>query len=876
VLPVERHELDLDRFEELVERSRGEAPAAATRTLHEALALWRGPALADLPDLPFVRTERERLEELRLGAQEQRLEAELTLGRHAAVVPELDALVGEHPYRERLRRLLMLALYRAGRQADALRAYRDARKALVDELGIEPTPELQSLEQAILRQDPALAAPAERTRTNVPTPLTPLIGRRIELTAVTALLRSADVRLLTVTGPGGTGKTRFAVEVARELLGDFGNGVCFVDLSPVEDPELVGQQLLGALEIAEQPGRSAVATLKDALREQELLLVLDNFEHVVDAAPVVVELLSAAPAMKCLATSRSLLRLSSEQQYELPPLTLPDLALDDVAALVRNEAVELFAARAQRVVPGFRITSENARAVAAICIALDGLPLAIELAAARAGVLSPPAMLERLSERLELLTAGPRDAPARQRTLRATLDWSFDLLDPTEQLMVARLAVFSGPFTVEAAESICGASLDVVSSLVDESLVRRDESPEDQRLRMLETIREYGLERLEESGEAEALRRAHAEHYRDIAEAAAREAGGGAGAAGAYARLEADLGNTRSALGWADSSGEPELMLELAGALKLFWRVRGHVREGRRWLERALELAGDEATPARARALEAVGALAQRSGEYAEAKELWQQGLDVWRTLGDEQGVARALGDLASAFDLDGDAEHAIPLYEESAELFRRHGLDYELAPVVSNLGDCLLSQGRLEEAAALFEEAVELCCSSGRDEQLVISLFNRGRVSTLGGRHAQAAQLFGEALAGARELGYREMIAYCLKGMGEVLAAQGQPETSARLLGASDRLFDELGVHVEAIERETYERTAAELEETLGEDDFRGRVRGRPDAGARRGGCPCPRAKRRSACGALSVARPQTGAGSKRSFSTLAGTRVG
>jgi tetratricopeptide (TPR) repeat protein len=337
---------------------------------------------------------------------------------------------------------------------------------------------------------------------------------------------------------------------------------------------------------------------------------------------------------------------------------------------------------------------------------------------------------------------------------------------------------------------------------------------------MLETVREYALERLHERGEAPQLHRRHAEHFREVAERAAAELRAGRPSAEVYARLESDLDNIRAALRWANSA-EPELMLQLAGLLKLFWRVRGHLDEGRRWLKSALAHGGFAATPGRARALEAAGALAQRRGDYASAKDLWQEGLDIWRGLGDAEGVARALGDLASVLDLEGDARRAIPLYEESAALLRGLGLEYELGTVVSNLGVCLTSQGRLDEAARLHEEAVGLCRKTGRDEQLVISLFNLGRVSMLQGRHGAAAKRFEEALEAARELGYREMIAYCLKGIGEVLAARGEAESATRLLGASDRLFNELGAHVEATEQATYEHTVEQLKDMLGDDAY-------------------------------------------------------
>jgi predicted ATPase/DNA-binding SARP family transcriptional activator/Tfp pilus assembly protein PilF len=821
LLRVEAGELDLRRFLELVDRSRAEAPAAGAETLREALALWAGPPLSDVGEAPFAEPERARLEELHVAALEERIAADLALGRHAELVPELEALVAAHPYRERLRREHMLALYRSGRQAEALDAYRQARRILVDDLGIEPGAELQDLERAILRQDPALALPAAWARSNVPAPLTPLVGRRLELAALTSLARSGEARLLTLTGPGGTGKTRLSLEAAWELVPDFGDGVVFVDLAPISDPELVPVQILGAVEVDEQPGRPVIETLKDALRAKQLLLVLDNFEGVIDAGPLVTELLAAAPELKAVVTSRVILHVSGEHEYPVPPLALPDLEHDAVDSLARSEAVELFAARARAVSPAFGLTAENARIVAAICVALDGLPLAIELAAARTRELEPEAMLERLESRLDLLTVGPRDVPARQRTLRATLDWSFELLDGDEQRLLGELGVFSGGCTLESAQAVCGADLAALSSLVDKSLLRREE-PDDAeaRHRMLETIREYALERLEERSDAVQVRRRHAEYLRDVAERSLAQLRSGRPSSEVYVRLESELDNFRAALRWADAAA-PELMLQIAGLLKLFWRVRGHLDEGRLWLESALAHEGSEATSGRARALEAAGALAQRRGDYAAAKAMWQEGLDIWRALDDDEGVARALGDLASIFDLEGDAERAIALYEESADLLRRLGLEYELGTVVSNLGVCHMSQGRLDEAASLDEESVELCQASGRAEQLVISLFNLGRVSLLQGRDEVAGERFEQALEAARELGYRELIAYCLKGIGEVLAARGEAEAAVRLLGAADRLFAELGAHVEATERRTYEQTVEKLKGALGGDAY-------------------------------------------------------
>jgi len=824
VLLVEPDECDLDRFERLVDRARAQALPDGGETLREALALWRGPALADLPETQFAATERRRLEELRLTALEHRIEADLALGRHAELVGELDVLVAEHPFRERLRAQLMLSLYRSGRQTDALEAYRQARGTLVEELGIEPGAELQELEKAILRQDASLGGrppPSARPKTNLPTPATPLIGRRLEVAAVSALLRG-ECRLLTLTGPGGSGKTRLALEVASELLSDFADGAFFVDLAAVGEPELVASTIGHALAIPEREGEVG-ATLEQSLHERRLLLLLDNFEHLSDAAPLVSKLLAAAPHLKVLVTSRSVLRLYGEHEYGVPPLPLPNPAqARNLEALAHNDAVALFVARARAAKPDFRLSAVNAGPVAEICIALDGLPLALELAAARSKLLPPETILDRLERRLELLTEGPRDVDARQQTLRATVDWSYRLLEPTEQMLFARLAVFAGGATLDALEVVCRADLDALSSLVEKSLLRRDEAEaHEPRFGALETIREFALELLEAGGEAEQLRQRHADYYRELVERAEAELRSGRESSSVYARLDLDLDNFRAALSYLERAGGWDTMLGLAGSLKLFWRVRGHLAEGRRWLERALAHAGPQPTAARAKALEAAGAVASRQGDYTAAKSYWQQGLEAWRELREDAGVARCLGDLASVVDIEGDAEQAISLYEQSAELFRGLGLDFELATVVSNLGDCLTSQGRLDAAAKLFEEAVELCRASGREEQLVISLFNLGRVATLQDRTTPAAELFEQALAGARRLGYTEMIAYCLKGLAEVQAVEGEAERAARLLGLSDRLFDELGARVEAIERETHIRAVEALKRRLGEVAF-------------------------------------------------------
>jgi predicted ATPase/DNA-binding SARP family transcriptional activator len=567
VLHADADELDLRRFERLLARS----DAAALR---EALALWRGPALADLREAPFAAAEAERLDELRLVALERRIAADFELGAGGDLVPELRALVAEHPYRERFHAQLMLALYRGGRQAEALEAYAAARRRLVEELGMEPGPELRELEQRILRHDPGLvpASPAAPGAAALPTAPTPFLGRELELAAVTALLNRDEVRLLTLTGAGGTGKTRLALAAARELEPAFRDGARFVGLATVRDPALVASTVAAALGAGETGAGSVETALFEHLRDQHTLLVLDNFEQVTAAAPLVAELLGAAPRLKVLVTSRGVLRVSAEHEYPVPPLPLPDPAdAGDPDSLLRNEAVALFVERARAVRPGFALDGE-ARAVVDICAALDGLPLALELAAARVKVLSPSALRDRLERRLPLLERGPADLPGRQRTMRATIDWSYDLLDEADRALFARLAVFAGGCTVEAAEAVCEADLDGLAALVDASLLReRPGGRAETRFAMLEVVREYAVERLEASGESERLRRRHAGHYADLGERAEPELTG-AEAVRWLGYLEAEHDNIRAALAWAGTAGEREVELRLAGSMHYFWR----------------------------------------------------------------------------------------------------------------------------------------------------------------------------------------------------------------------------------------------------------------------------------------------------------------
>jgi predicted ATPase/DNA-binding SARP family transcriptional activator len=821
-LRVAEGELDLDRFEQLVADALSQSPPRRVETLREALALWRGPALADIGQPAFAGPEGARLEERRTAVIEQRIDSELQCGLHAELVGELEARVVEHPYRERLRLLLMLALYRSGRQAESLDAYQAARRALLDDLGIEPGPALQELERAILRQDPSLQLEAPHARrTNLPAPVTRLIGRELEVAAAAGLLRREDVRLLTLTGAGGTGKTRLALAVAEELISDFDDGVWLVTLAAVRDPALVPSTIAATLGVDESRGGSLGDDLQAHLRGKHMLLVLDNFEHLAPAAALLAELLAAGPKLNVLVTSRSALRLSGEHEYSVPPLALPERATwNDAESLLRNDSVALFVARAQAARPDFLLNG-GARLVAEICVALDGLPLALELAAARMNVLSLETLRERLEQRLPLLVRGPRDLPDRQRTLRSTIDWSYELLDPDERLLFARLSVFSGGCTLQAFEDVCDAGLDALASLVDKSLVRRRGAAGDEvRFGMLETIREYATERLEAGNDADEWRRRHARHFLALAEEAEPRLKSEEAPVW-LARLEREHDNLRSALVWTRGRGASELELGLAIALADFWRLRGHVSEGRTWLESALSRSSEVPPALRATALNLSAVMAHRQGDHALARSSLEEALAVYRGLKDEGAVARTLSNLGGVAVLEGEYERATALFEETIPLFRAAGDDGALMITLSNLASMANRSGDHARGRLLGEEGLAVARRVGDKDQISVSLHNLGRAALEQHEHDDAGRRFAESLELGVELGYTELIAYCLEACGELAAARRDWERSARLLGAGTALFESLNVPIGDQERESYDVTVDRCKERLGERAF-------------------------------------------------------
>jgi predicted ATPase/DNA-binding SARP family transcriptional activator len=811
---VGEDELDLDRFERALERGRAALEASraddAADDLREALAIWRGPALADLPEESRRAADAESLEELRLTALELRYDAELACGRHDAIVADLEKLTAEDPYREKFLQQRLLALYRSGRQADALEVYRRAREVLAEDLGLEPSPALQELERAILRQEPSLAAPEPPTRSTrpLPVPPTPLVGRRLELAAVSALYRDEGARLVTLTGPGGTGKTRLALATAQALEPELRDGALFVSLAPVSDPELLVPTIAEALDVREG-GRALAEGVTEHLRERRMLLVLDNFEQLLSAAPLVGDLLAAAPRLWILATSRAPLRLAAERDYPVPPFETPDAGLP-FEALVQSDALRLFAARARAVEPEFELDTQTAADIARVCRRLDGLPLAIELAAARAKLLAPAEILERLEREPNLLPAGPRDAPARQRTLAATIRWSYDLLGPDERLAFARLGVFVGGCTLEAAEVVCDVTLESLGTLVDNNLLRRRDS----RLTMLETVRHFAVERLEETGSAD-VRWRHAEWLTELAETMAERTTAGEDAKAWLDQIQPEHDNIRAALTWSLEEA-PELTLRLASSLRLFWEVRGHATEGAGWLEQALPRGANAAPEVRRKALSSSGAIAFRIGNLELAQERWDAALKLARELGDDLWIARLLSDLGTAAAGREDWDDATALLEESAALFRKLEEPARLATVLGNLGHIAGQCGDYARAIEVTEEALSL--ESRHKPNAALSTYNLGSHNLEAGNLDRARECLERAVALTLELGYKEVMAYSLAAIVRLCLLEGDAARAAHLAGIADRLLSEAGLPLQPSEQDRFEEAKASAQEELGD----------------------------------------------------------
>jgi predicted ATPase len=660
--------------------------------------------------------------------------------------------------------------------------------------------------------------------TNLPAQATPFIGREHELAAVLALLRRDDVRLITLSGTGGTGKSRLALQTAANLLEEFEHGVYFVDLAPITDPELMLSTVARVLAVKEIGNRELADRLKDHLREKHMLLVLDNFEQVIKAAPLVSDLLTSAPRLKIIVTSREVLRVHGEHDYSVPPLGLPERKRRrTIAILCQYESVALFMQRAKASRSDFEITKHNAPAIAEICIKLDGLPLAIELAAARVRLLTPQSLLERLSSRLGTLGSGARGLAARQRTLRGAIDWSYNLLDEGEKKLFARLGVFVGGWTLEAAEEVCGDDLpfdvlDGLESLLDKSLLRVVEGRGQQtRFLMLETIREYAVERLDQSEEGEVVRDSHARYFLALTE----QEKAGAAASEYLESIQADHDNVRAALGGSLEGGKAEVALRMGYGLWTFWYLHGHLSEGRRWLEEALVTGAGAPAPLRANALRAAGNMAYHIGDYSAALVHQEECLELYRQLGDKKGIAASLNNLAITAADDGDFALSRSLYEDSLALSRELGDRESEALTLGNLGNLELYQGQLDEARSRYQQSLEIYRGQSAKAGIPYPLSELGDLARRQGDCASARTYLTEAITISRDLGIDMGVTSCVKRFGDIAVEEGRIDRALRLFGAAEALREGMGLLLQPFEHTEYEHTLEALRGQLDEEVF-------------------------------------------------------
>ncbi len=848
---------DVESFEENVSAGRGlreEAPGRAIGHLREASELYRGEYLEDVAQSEWIL---ERQDELRRTYQESLLLLGELLGsqdRHAEAAEVYRRIIARDSYLEAAHRGLMRCYNSLGERARALEHYRSLVEILREGLGTAPAPDTRALFKDLLRgenevesvassfpHEPKPSKPAASRTNNLPLQPTPLVGRGREVEKVLERVRSGKGRLLTLTGPGGTGKTRIALAAGSDLLEEFDDGVFFVSLASIHDPDFVTSAIAGSLGVRESAEQQLLETLQGYLRHKRLLLILDNFEQVLEAASVVATLLRSCAGLRILVTSRIPLTLYGEREYPVPPLAVPGSPSprEDIG---RYESVRLFVERARAVKSDFALTEENSPAVAEICARLDGLPLAIELAAARVSSLAPQDMLSRLGNRLKLLRGGPRDLPARQRTLRDTIDWSHDLLEDQDRTLLRRLSVFEGGCTLEAIEEICDSEghLDVlegVESLLEKSLLRRKVVGGGARFEMLETVQEYAREKLGETGEAGMVQRAHAEYYLALAVDADAELKG-PGQREWMQRLETAHDDMRAALNWALGQDETELVLRLGGALWWFWFVGGHYSEGRRWLEEGLEMEGRRGSlEARAMALAGVGALAYEQDELDRAEEACVEGLDLLanqeeepgeariylllslghvaldredhdratalleeclalsREMGHGLGLAGSIMSLATVSHERGDLERAVSFLEESMELFLEQDDKLGLAWCQINLGLVMCARGDTGRAAKLTEEGVALLQELGAGADSAIGLCNLGWMVLLQGDTSRATALYQESLDLAWDTGLHPIVLTTLEGLACVAGARGDVQRAARLWSAAQTLQNAMNI---------------------------------------------------------------------------------
>lgn len=861
VLDIDPGVIDTRRFEELLGRARvalgRDDPRGAVAELEAALRLWRGDALADYRFDEFAQREIARLEELRVEAVEERLTAELAAGRDADLVGELQALVAEHPLRERLRGQLMVALYRAGRQAEALEVMRAGRQLLVDELGIEPGPELRELERMILAHDVALTAerPSAGLAGRLPAPVNETIGRGRELGEVQELLVAPGVRLVTLVGPSGVGKTRLALEAARGVATQFPAGAVYVSLDGADDAAVLVPEAASALGVVAATASELGERLDRATRGAPALLVLDGFDRFVEDAGQVGQLLAEVANLTVLATCRTPLRLSAEHLYRVSPL-----AARDAAALFTERV---------RAMLADRTVEEEQGMVEAICARLDGLPLAIELAADRARLLPLPALLERLEHRLELLTGGPRDLPQRQRSLRATLELAWEALAEPERRLLGRLTVFEGGASLEAAEAVCDGDLDgqleaLVASLLDNSTLLRTDSGRDAQPRfgMLDTVREFAAERATEGEDLAVLERRHAEYFLGYCEHAAEQAAGTDQRVW-LDRLAQERANIRLAFERLLRAGltAGALRVAIAFARALPWDA--HAYEVRGWLAQALAASPAPGLGCRASGLYWDGSLALSMGLFADAEarlsaaaqaareagdattetaaltdlgrravltaaadatKLCDTALAAARQVGDPMLVADAALTAAGAWERTGAFARAGALAEEALGLYRHTDDPYGVAWAQAELGWYDLVHGRLDDAELRLGEALDLRRRHGDDRRLVEPLIDHAWLLLERDRGEDATQGFLDCLALSRQVGDQFNVGEALAGLSTQAAREGRWDHAALLAGASAVVHEEIGAPPWESVTDIQERALTHARDALGETRYAAR----------------------------------------------------
>ena len=823
--------VDAEVFEEAAARARRSREPAAYRA---AVELYAGELLPGDRYEEWAQDRREGLRQTHLslllemaGAHEEREDYE-------PAIQALEKAVAEEPAHEEAHVGLVRLYALSGRREEALRRYERLREDL-REFGREPDAASRRLyEEVLAGRFPSVSPPDERSAMdadgarhhNLPAPRTSFVGRERELVEVKREL--AMTRLLTLTGAGGCGKTRLALEVARDLVEIYPDGVWLVEFAPLSDPELVPNAVAGALGVPDQPGRPLEDTLADSLRTRKLLLVLDNCEHLIGACARLVDaLLGSCEHLRILATSREALCVDGEVTWLVPSLAVPDTDhLPAIQTLTQYEAVGLFVDRARSRLPDFGLTPENARSVAEVCRKLDGIPLAIELATARMGVLAVDQIAERLEDSLKLLTRGSRTAEPRQRTLRATLDWSYGLLSEPERALFRRLSVFAGGWTLEAAEEVCSGEgieedevLDLLSRLVDKSLVVADAG----RYRMLEPIRQYAWEQLEDTEE---VRERHAEYYLALAESAEPELLG-AGQGEWLRRLRTEFGNLRGALSWSMETGQEreraqeELGLQLAAALWRFWDVEGF-QEGKRWLKAALERDRGGSPAVRAKALGGLGWILLFQQDYGRAIAALEEAIALYKELGDESGVAFALANLGYAV-LHGGYRERMAAFVREAEALMTGDLDDHTRALLRIIVGTAAQEDDLDSAAAQLKEGLALCRELGDLRNASMALFVLGGIELTRGDLDRGATLLEEGARITQGLGDRLGGAYYALLLGKLSALRGKPLRAARLWGAAEALRERMGMSLSRFDlaQSGYEQDLAAVISALSEASF-------------------------------------------------------